>query len=368
MAAVMIQSIHFYHFEQPLAHPFFVRNNAEVQSREGLIVHVISDKGAMGFGEISPLPGISPETFKKAAYQADAMARELKGLWAPLEPHILVKWLSERLPDTHVCSSVKFGLESAIMSMVTGILSQTIKTFLRPGKIKDIRSAGLLQGTAPDVARQARFLLSKGYTTFKLKVGNRNIPLDVKKVDAVRGVIGPEGRLRLDADRAWRLDEALVFAQNIGKDRIDYIEEPLADPVQLAEFFRLTDIPIAVNETWTDQASENSKTLSGSSYAVVRPMSMGGITGFLRSLEKAEQLGMPVVVTSAFETGVGMTILANLAAIAAPSVADLGTANWFDEDLLLRPVIVGGGIIPEDRLSFGLKFFHRSFASQLKAT
>lgn len=366
MASLGLQSIHYYHFEQPLAHPFFARHEL-LHVKEGLIVHVISDKGTMGFGEIAPLPGISPELFKKAVYQADTMARELKGARIPVEPLMLLQWLSSHIPGETVCSSVKFGLESAIISMVAGTQERTIKGFLRPGPLRDIHAAGLLQGTSAEVVRQAKFLCSKGYTTFKLKVGTRNIPIDVRKVEDVRAVIGSGCRLRLDANRGWRLDEALVFAQNIGKDRIEYIEEPVADPLQQEEFFRRTDIPVAVDETMMDTKFEHIAGKDGVDYAVIRPMAIGGITGFLSIMEKAELMNVHVIVASAFETGVGMTALANLVAMSS-EVANLGTANWFDEDLLLRPVVVDGGRVPNDRLSLEVRFFHKDFAAQLKAT
>jgi O-succinylbenzoate synthase len=212
--------------------------------------------------------------------------------------------------------------------------------------------------------RQARFLTSKGYMTFKLKVGNRNIPLDVQKVQDVRRVIAHGAKLRLDANRAWRLDEAIVFAQSIGKECIEYIEEPVADPVQLEDFARRTDMPVAVDETLQEKPIEEWAGRVGVAYAVARPMVMG-VTGYLKFLDTAAEFGIHVIVTSVFESGVGMTMLANLAALTYP-VANLGTANWFDEDLLLRPVVVDAGCIPADRMILETKFFHGVFSRQLK--
>ena len=200
--------------------------------------------------------------------------------------------------------------------------------------------------------------------TFKLKIGSRNIPLDVQKVHDVRQVLAPAAKLRLDANRAWRLDEAMVFAQNIGKDHIEYIEEPLADPLQLEDFCRRTDMPVALDETLQNQSIEELAGGVGIAYAVARPMTMG-VTDYLKFLDRAAQLGMHVVVASAFESGIGMTMLVNLAALTYP-VANLGTANWFEEDLLLRPVIVDAGCVPADRMNLETKFFHSVFSNKLK--
>ena len=363
MASIGIQSIHCYSFGLPLVHPFFARNE-EIKSRHGLIVHVISDHGEMGFGEIAPLPGVSIESIKKAIHQAEVLVREMKRAQAPLEAGLLLPWLSDRLSAALFCPSVRFGFESAIIDMVSRVHETTIRTFLKPGLDHAVHSAGLLQGTPADILRQARFLTSKGYMTFKLKIGSRNIPLDIQKVNDVRRIIPPDAKLRLDVNKAWRLDEAMVFAQNIGKDRIEYIEEPVADPLQLEDFSRRTDIPVAVDETLQEKTLDELADRVGISYAIARPMCMG-VNGYLDFIETASPLGTHVIVSSAFESGVGMTMLANLAALTYP-VANLGTANWFAEDLLMRPVIVEAGAIPPDRMSLETKFFHEVFSTQLK--
>lgn len=362
MATINIQSIHCYSFNLPLVHPFFAQQ--QIKNREGFIVHVISDYGQMGFGEVSPLPGVSAESLKKAIYQVEILVRELKNAQTPIEAPVLLEWLAGRIPEALFCPSVRFGFESAIINMVANFHGKSVRAFLRSGDDQDVFSAGLLQGTPADVLNQARFLTAKGYMTFQLKVGSRNIPLDVQKVRNVRQVMAAGAKLRLDAGRAWRLDEAVVFAQSIGKDRIEYIEEPLADPIQLEDLSRRTDMPVAVNETVLEKPVEAWAGRVGVGHAVVRPMTLG-VVGYLRFLEVSAQYGVHIVVSSAFESGVGMTMLANLAALTY-SVANLGTANWFEEDLLLRPVVVDKGCVPSDRMIFETKFFHSIFSRQLK--
>ncbi len=366
MASIVLQSIHCYKFEVPLAHPFFVRSE-EIDRRQGLIVHVISERGDMGFGEISPLPGVSTEPFKKAEHQLQFLLKELRGARVPLELPLLLEWFSKRLLESFVCPSVKFGFESAIVNVAAKVNGKVSCEFLRPGSLRDVQSAGLLQGSLADVVRQARFLHSKGYRTFKLKVGSRNIPLDAQKVEQVRRIIAPDAKLRLDANRGWRLDEARIFVEHIGKDRIEYFEEPLLDPVQLETFVRTTDMPVALDETMQDVPLEDMAGRLGVTHIVARPMQSGGMAGYLDLLERAGHLGLQVVLTSSFESGIGMTVLANLATL-THTVSNLGTANWFDQDVLLRPVVVDAGRIPSDRFVLETKFFHSFFARQLQAT
>jgi L-alanine-DL-glutamate epimerase-like enolase superfamily enzyme len=60
--------------------------------------------------------------------------------------------------------------------------------------------------------QETKELLAQGCTVFKIKVGSRNIPLDVKNVQDVRAILGTAGRLRLDANRSWSIKEAVLFA------------------------------------------------------------------------------------------------------------------------------------------------------------
>ncbi len=363
----MVQSVHAYHFHLPLAQPFLVRDQ-QITSREGMIIHVISEWGNMGYGEMSPLPGVSEESFGKAVHQLEVLVSELKDTRAPMEPQLLLEWLSNRMPDDKVCSSVKFGMESAIINMVAAAKETTVYAFFKPERSgQEAFSAGLLQGALSDIKSQARFFALKGYRTFNLNVGSRNIALDVQKVEAVRKIVGASARLRLNANRSWRLDEALLFAEGIGKQCIEYIQEPLGDPMQLEEFFRRTDIPVAVDETLAGKPADEIAGRLGIGYAAVRPMIMGGVSGYLRFLEDASRAGLKTVLTSTFESGIGMTMLANLAAM-TDTPADLGTANWFNEDLLLRPVIIDAGRIPADRMKIDMKYFHSQLSGKLTAS
>ena len=363
----MVQSVHAYHFDLPLAHPFLVRDQ-QITSREGMIIHVLSEWGNMGFGEMAPLPGVSQESFGKAAHQLEILVSKLKDSRAPMEPRLLLQWFAERMPDDKVCPSVKFGMESAIINMIAAAKETTVHALLRPDRPgREAFTAGLLQGALSDIKSQAKFFAVKGYRTFNMNVGSRNIALDVQKVEAVRKIVGAGARLRLNANRSWRLDEALLFAEGIGKQCIEYIQEPLADPIQLEEFFRRTDMPVADDETLEGRPVDEIAGHLGVSYATYRPRVTGGVSGYMHFLEDASRAGLKTVLTSTFESGIGMTMLANLAAM-TDTPADLGAANWFNEDLLLRPVEVDAGRIPADRMKIDIRYFHSHLAGKLTVT
>jgi O-succinylbenzoate synthase len=344
-----IEQIILHDFSLPLTRPFMVKDTA-VAVREGIVVEIITDKGVIGLGEASPLPGLSIEPLKKSKHQLKVLAEEWKGRSFPLEAKELVRWLARAFASDFVCPSTRFALESAVLMAVASAKGCAVCELLKPGSRKVVHSAGLLQGSLADVVDQARALKVKGLTTFKLKVGNRNIPLDVQKVEEVKAVLGPHARMRLDANRAWRFDEALLFFQNIGKNQIEFIEEPTAELDKWENIFRRTDIPLAVDESLVDWPYEDLAATHGLGFFVVKPTVWGGVTGTLDLLSRAQQSGQKVVLSSSFESGVGQAMLANLAAL-SDEVAGFGPADWFAEDLLTLPLMAPSGLIPPVRLS-----------------
>ncbi len=80
-------------------------------------------------------------------------------------------------------------------------------------------------------------------------MGDRNIALDVKKIQDIRSHLEEDSYLRLDGNRIWNLKEACVFAQFAGNQNIDFIEEPLNDISQLDAFYKETHMRIALDET-----------------------------------------------------------------------------------------------------------------------
>lgn len=113
---------------------------------------------------------------------------------------------------------------------------------------------GLLdcQGSPEEAAAEAAALLAAGppYAALKVKVGRRADPLeDAAALLAIRAAVGPGVRLRADANRAWSLDQAAAFARAAAGAALEYVEEPTADPADLAELHRRTGLPLALDES-----------------------------------------------------------------------------------------------------------------------
>ena len=359
MDHLKVKHLHCYPYELSLVRPFIVKGGA-LKKREGVIIRAISEKGHMGFGEAAPLLGMSGEPLKKTIYQLDRLQEELRGLQLPLERDALLRFFMSHFGEELLAPSVRFGLESAFLSLVASVLDMSIAQFLGQKDPATAFSAGLLQGGMDDVCAQLMTLRALGYKVFDLKVGSRNIPFDIQKVEGLKRLMAPQERLRISADGQWSPEEAVIFAQSIGKNQVDFLEEPCRDVAFWEEIYRSTDIPLAIGESLTKILIEDLECSQGIGAVVVRPMIFGGISGFYDVLRLSKDMGKKVIVGGSFESGVGKMMLANLAALTG-QVAALGCSAWLKTDLLAKPFINLGGVIFPENLMIKPDMFHSQF-------
>ncbi|WP_315069937.1 o-succinylbenzoate synthase [uncultured Microbacterium sp.] len=205
-----------------------------------------------------------------------------------------------------------------------------------------------------------------GCRTAKVKAAEPGQTLadDVARVRAVREVMGPEGRVRVDANGAWNVDEAEHAVHALGEYDLEYVEQPCATVPELAELRRRVKymgIPVAADESVRKSTDPLAVArASAADLLVIKAQPLGGITHALQIVTAA---GLPVVVSSALDTAVGLSQGAALAA-ALPSLdydCGLGTASLFLDDVAdLRPV---DGTIPVRRVTPDAESLNRLAAS-----
>jgi O-succinylbenzoate synthase len=192
-----------------------------------------------------------------------------------------------------------------------------------------------------------------GCRTAKVKVADPGQALadDVARVRAVREALGPEGRVRIDANAAWNVDEAERALHALAEFDLEYAEQPCATVDELAELrtrVKYMGIPIAADESVRKAEDPLAVARAGAAdLVVVKAQPLGGIR---RALDIVAEAGLPAVVSSALDTAVGLSQGAALAA-ALPALdydCGLGTGALFLEDVAdLVPV---GGAIPVERV------------------
>ena len=202
-----------------------------------------------------------------------------------------------------------------------------------------------VNATVPAVdAAQVPEILARfpGARTAKVKVAEPGQTLDddVARVDAVRALVPI---VRVDANGAWTVDQAIAAAAVLGP--LEYLEQPCATVEELAELRRRVDVPIAADESIRKAGDPLAVVRAGAAdVAVLKVAPLGGISAMLKI---AAQIDIPVVVSSALDSAVGIAV--GLAAAAALPNLDhacgLGTGRLFAEDVA-EPVAPVDGYLP----------------------
>jgi O-succinylbenzoate synthase len=176
---------------------------------------------------------------------------------------------------------------------------------------------------------------------------------DVARVRAVRAALGPEGRIRIDANGLWNVDEAEHAIHALVEFDLEYVEQPCASLDELAEIRRRTDyldLPIAADESVRKESDPLLVSRScAADLLVVKVQPLGGIRAVLAM---QAETGLPLIVSSALDTSVGISMGAFLAA-ALPELdydCGLATASLLAADVTRHPVLPVGGSIPVRRV------------------
>ena len=248
------------------------------------------------------------------------------------------------LKPYHLSASVQFGIEMALLNLKANEKAISLAQLINPQYCPKGYISGLLQGSTESVVAQAEAMLKDGYHTMKLKVGSADIDQDIAKVKAVNEVIEGKALLRLDANQAWSLAEAVKFGQAIGLNTVEYIEEPLKNIEEIPEFFEQTTLLVGADESLLTTSFEHLKALNGVEVFIIKPTVLGGIEKSWQLAQKARQHGLEPILSSSFETSLGLTTLVHLAAgLYRFAAVGLDTGKWFVKDLITNPLVFAHG-------------------------
>jgi O-succinylbenzoate synthase len=311
---VRVAAFGLYRYGLPLTEPLKLQG-AVLLNREGLLLELTGERGVAGWGETSPLPGFSRESLDGSTSQLRELAssmvgREVTDDWLDAEGAF-----SRELDAMDLAPSVRFGFELALWNLCAASRKRTLPELISPRPRATVPVNALLLSGSPDEAVEgARRARSAGYSAVKLKVGGRAVEEDLALVRALSRELGEAVTLRLDANRAWSLEEAERFASGTAGLRFEYVEEPLAEPAQLPYFARTCGVPVALDESLSGVEPERLEEHRYARAVVLKPALLGGISRTLRFARRASHLGMEPVISSAYETGVGTAALVSLAA------------------------------------------------------
>lgn len=202
---------------------------------------------------------------------------------------------------------------------------------------------------AVDAERAHALVAGAGCGTAKVKVAEpgQTRADDLARLEAVRDALGPTGRVRIDVNGGWDVDTAVTAIPQLDRAAggLEYVEQPCAAVEDLAVVRRRVAVPIAADESIRRAADPyRVRELEAADVAVLKVQPLGGVRACLRI---AEDIGLPVVVSSALESSVGIaTGLALAAALPElPYACGLATVNLLTDDLAHAPLRPRDGVL-----------------------
>ena len=177
----------------------------------------------------------------------------------------------------------------------------------------------------------------RGANTFKVKVGT-NLAEDLARVNFIRD-LRPQAKIRIDVNGLWSVDQAETFLSTVGE--IEYVEQPCATVEELRELKSRTSVKIVGDEVLRKAADPFAIDLVGAvDYLMLKVQPLGGIK---RAHALAEHHDLPVVVSSALESAVGINYGLTLAASFEEMNFDcgLGTGSLLAADVAQLPIVDG---------------------------
>lgn len=321
-------------------------------AREGIIVQVTTWQGISGIGEIAPLPAFGGGSL------ADAR-KLLPALVARLHHRTLHEALDLVLTEGKAGSkaaSTLCGLEIALLDLIGKAEGCGVCTLLSPAGSAPRAAVpvnAVIGARATEAAlATARDARKNGFRCVKLKVGwGVNVHEEIERVAAVRDAIGPAMHLRLDANEAWNLEEAIAILSQCVPYDIQYIEQPLKahDLEGMRTLRQAIPIPIAADEAL--HSLESARLVLDSEAAdilVIKPQLAGGLRVGQQIIQAATERGVRSVITSTLEAGIGLVAALHLAA-ASPAITlecGLATLHLLSDDLLIDDLPVRDGLLP----------------------
>ncbi|WP_408897940.1 o-succinylbenzoate synthase [Nocardioides sp. R1-1] len=189
-----------------------------------------------------------------------------------------------------------------------------------------------------------------GCRTAKVKVAEpgQDLAADEARLEAVRDALGPGGAIRVDANGGWSVDAAVAAIGRLDRAAggLEYVEQPAATVEELAAVRRRVAVPVAADESIRRAADPfRVRALEAADIAVLKVQPLGGVRA---CLEIADRIGLPVVVSSALETSVGIAAGVALAAALPelPYACGLATVQLLTADVTADPLLPVDGALP----------------------
>ena len=308
-----------------------------VRARELVEVTLTDDEGASGRGEAAPL-----EAYDGVAIEQVVDAIEAYSTVAAEPPGRRRGMLIDRCREVADLPQALAAVDLAVWDLAGRRAGRPTCTLLSDSPAADVEvNASVANGDIDGAARAAAAAVEAGYSCIKLKVG---IGQDVERVSAVRAAIGPEASLRLDANGAWSVREAVELLERMSEFALELVEEPVRGLDATQELRERVAVRIAIDESAAIPGALTARVADAVCLKISR---CGGIGGLLAAASLVRASGAEVYISSTYDGPLGIAAALHAAAALAPLPAcGLATLALFEGAPTQFPVAGGRIAVP----------------------
>jgi muconate cycloisomerase len=306
-----IASVEVIPYALPLKRPY-VTASGTLERREMVLLRMRTEAGIVGLGEAVPLSLRGGATLERVERSLVRLTRRLTRLdvadMASEQPlAAAVDALIHVAAGRRLPAPAKAAVETALFDLAGRISETPLWRMLRGETSAPVRcNATLAADTAQELAAEASAWGDAGFETFKIKLG---VGDDAERAQSVRGAVGPEARLRVDANGAWSAEQAVATLGELEQLGVELVEQPTATLREMATVAAATAIPIAADESVTSAKEAARAVRAGACrLATVKLSKVGGI-----GPAAAIAAELPVYLSSALDGPVGIAAAAHAA-------------------------------------------------------
>ncbi len=319
--------------ELQLKEPFAIANGS-IEVADNVFIRLETDEGIVGWGCATP-DSVTGETKETAIKAFKAIEHMVVG-GEPTRINQLNYVIESNLAGN---SSLKAGLNIAFFDILGKKAGLPLYRLLGGYRQKIETSVTLGIAATEEMVKKANQLIWDGFSCLKIKCGI-DANQDLKNILAIKKAVGPNIKLRLDANEGYSVDDALKLIEKLAENRVDI--EILEQPTKATFLYSLKDVK--THSHIPIMADESALTLSDNAKLVklevvdminIKLMKIGGITNAIKANALAEMTGIPIMVGCMNESMGAMAAGVHFAcAFKNVQYADLDSALDFKEDIV----------------------------------
>jgi L-alanine-DL-glutamate epimerase-like enolase superfamily enzyme len=305
LSELQIKKLEAYPIKIPLVRPFRIAIETQTDY-EGVLVRIELSDGTNGWGEASPDPGITGDTWRTAIA---AIENEIRPRAVGKDVFLFEELWQEIDRAIAGNSSAKAALDIAVHDAIAKRVGLQLNGFLgrEVNQLQTTQAVGI--ESLEETVNQTKALRDNGVTRFKFKIGG-DPREDVKRIEAVRDLLGDAVPMTVDANQGYSVRQAIYALKRLDRFEIEFCEQPVhyRDLEGMAEVRRNSNIPIMADEcVHSPRDALEVVKRRAADMINIKLMKSGGIRAGTRIAAIAEAADMPCMVGCMIETKVGIS-------------------------------------------------------------